>query len=135
MDEESFDRLSVAVNRLREKATWRGTLGRVLGGSLAAISGQLTEDAGPKKRSGSSKNTRNKNGGGFGGTFGSSKDCCCSKCRSGRCWSDRNGRKRCGGRTCQADWGCCRSSGVSVCVPRSYPICCGNQSFANVYTC
>ena len=46
---ESFDRLSVVVHRLRDKATRRGALGLMLGGSIAAASGLLTEDAAAKK--------------------------------------------------------------------------------------
>ena len=134
MDGESFDRLSVVVHRLRDKATRRGALGLVLGGSVAAVSGMLTDDAGAKKRN---KNKKNSNCRGFGGKCRSSKDCCYSKCRSGRCWygDGSGGGKHCGGRKCPAGWGCCKSSGVSVCVPHNYPVCCGNQSFANGYTC
>jgi hypothetical protein len=134
MDGESFDRLSVVVHRLRNKATRRGALGLVLGGSLAAIGGLLTDDAGAKKRNKNSKK-KNKNCRGFGAKCGSNKDCCYSKCRSGRCWYGSRGGNRCGGKVCDAGWGCCNFSGVSVCVPHDYPVCCGNQSFANGYTC
>lgn len=133
MDGESFDRLSVVVHRLRDKATRRGALGLVLGASVAAVSGVLTEDAGAKKRNKSSK--KNKNCRGFGGKCRSNKDCCYSKCRSGRCWYGNNGGTRCGGQQCDAGWGCCNFSGVSVCVPHQYPVCCGNRSFVNGYTC
>jgi hypothetical protein len=135
MDGESFDRLSVVVHRLRDKATRRGALGLMLGGSIAAASGLLTEDAGARKHNRRHKNKKNKNCRGFGGTCSSNRDCCFSNCRSGRCWYGGTGGNQCGGRTCQSDWRCCSSNGISVCVPRNYPVCCGNQSFVNGYTC
>ena len=60
MDGESFDRLSVVVHRLRDKATRRGALGLMLGGSIAAVSGLLTEDAGAKKHNKRDRNKKNK---------------------------------------------------------------------------
>ena len=100
MDGESFDRLSVVVHRLRDKATRRGALGLVLGGSIAAVSGLLTEDAGAKKHNKNGKNKKNKDCRGFGAKCGSNKDCCFSNCRSGRCWYGNGGQSRCGGKTC-----------------------------------
>jgi hypothetical protein len=134
MDGESFDRLSVVVHRLRNKATRRGALGLVLGGSLAAVSGLLADGAGAKKRNKNGKK-KNKDCRGFGAKCGSNKDCCYSKCRSGRCWYGSRSGNNCGGKTCDNGWGCCNSNGVSVCVPNNYPVCCGNQSFVNGYTC
>jgi len=133
MDGESFDRLSVVVHRLRDKATRRGALGLLLGGSVAAVSGMLADEAGAKNKN---KNKKNNNCRGFGARCGSNKDCCFSNCRYGRCWyGGGGGRKHCGGRICQSDWHCCSSSGISVCVPRNYPVCCGNQSFVDGYHC
>jgi hypothetical protein len=134
MDGESFDRLSVVVHRLRNKTTRRGALGLALGGAFAAVSGLLTDDAGAKKRNKNGKK-KNKNCRGFGGRCGSNKDCCYSNCRSGRCWYGSRSGNRCGGKTCDNGWGCCNFDGVSVCVPNNYPVCCGNQSFVNGYTC
>jgi hypothetical protein len=133
MDAESFDRLSVVVHRLRAKATRRSALGFVLGGAVAAANGLLSEDAGARRRN--RKSGKNKNCRGFGATCSSSKDCCYSKCRSGRCWYGGGRGSRCGGKVCENGWRCCNFSGVSICVPRNYPVCCGNQSFANGYTC
>ena len=134
MDGESFDRLSVVVHRLRDKATRRGALGLLLGGSVAAASGLLADDADAKKNN---KNKKNGNCRGYGATCRSNKDCCYSKCRSGRCWYDGGGGngQHCGGKNCPSGWGCCNTSGISVCVPNNYPTCCGNQSFANGYSC
>lgn len=133
MDGESFDRLSVVVHRLRDRASRRGALGLLLGGSVAAASGLLAHDAGAKNKN---KNKKNSNCRGYGGKCWSNRDCCFSKCRSGRCWyGGGGGGKHCGGRTCSSGWGCCNFSGVSVCVPNDYPVCCGNQGFADGYTC
>jgi hypothetical protein len=133
MDGESFDRLSVGVHRMRDRATRRGALGLLLGGSIAAVSGLLAGDTEARRRN---RNKKNSNCRGFGGKCWSNKDCCFSKCRSGRCWYGSGGSgKHCGGRTCPAGWGCCNSSGVSVCVPNNYPVCCGNQSFTDGFTC
>src|SRR5215217_8779025 len=102
MDGESFDRLSVVVHRLRDKATRRGALGLLLGGSVAAVSGTLADDAGAKH-----KNKKHNKCRGFGAKCGSNKHCCFSKCRSGRCWyGGGGGQKHCGGRICQSDWRC-----------------------------
>jgi hypothetical protein len=132
MDGESFDRLSVVVHWLRDKASRRSALGLLLGGSVAAASGILADDAGARNRN---QNTCR----GLSRPCSSNRDCCSSKCRSGRCWYSSSGggrdQKRCGGQICQSDWRCCKSSGVSVCVPRNYPVCCGNQSFAKGYQC
>src|SRR5687768_5500606 len=127
MDGESFDRVSVVVHRLRNTATRRGALGLALVGALAAVSGLLPNDAGAKKRNKNAK--KNKNCRGFGAKCGSNKDCCYSKCRSGRCWYGSRSGTKCGGKSCDNGWGCCSSNGVSVCVPNHYPVCCGNQSF------
>jgi hypothetical protein len=134
MDGESFDRLSVVVHRLRDKATRRSALGLVLGGSAAALSGLLAQDVSAKKHKNNGKK-KHKNCRGFGARCKSNKDCCNSNCRSGRCWQGNGSQGRCGGKTCDNGWGCCTSNGVSVCVPNNYPVCCGNKSFANGYTC
>jgi hypothetical protein len=135
MDGESFDRLSVVVHRLHDNATRRGALALVLGGSAAALSGLLADDAGAKKHNKNGKNKKNKDCHGFGAKCGSNKDCCYSNCRSGHCWYGNGSQSRCGGKTCDNGWGCCNFDGVSVCVPNTYPVCCGNQSFVNGYTC
>jgi hypothetical protein len=133
MDGESFDRLSVIVHRLRDKATRRRALGLLLSGSVAAVSGVLADDAGARNRNNNCRRV--------GGRCSSNRDCCSSKCRHGRCWTDGggggggSGQERCGGQRCPSDWRCCNSSGVSVCVPRNYPVCCGNKSFVKGYTC
>jgi hypothetical protein len=132
MDGDSFDRLSVGVHRLRDRATRRGALGLLLGGSVAAVSGLLTEDSEARRRN---RRGKNRNCRGFGGRCGSSKDCCFSRCRFGRCWYGSGSGSRCGGQTCDNGWGCCNFNGVSVCVPHTYPVCCGNQSFASGYHC
>jgi len=139
MDGESFDRLSVVVHHLREKATRRGALGLLLASSAAAA-GLLQDDASAKnkknKNKNNNKNKKNSNCRGYGGSCWSNKDCCYSDCRNGRCWyGDGGGNNQCGGRTCDADWGCCTSNGISVCVPHTFPTCCGNYGFANGYTC
>lgn len=119
MDGESFDRLSVVVHRLGERATRRGVLGLVLGGTLTAAGSLLAEDAGAHKKH---KNRRKSNG----------KN---RNCWGGRCWNRGRHGNQCGGRICQNGWGCCNQGGVSVCVPQNFPTCCGNYGFANGYTC
>jgi hypothetical protein len=88
MDGESFDRLSVVVHRLRDKATRRSALGLVLGGSAAALSGLLAQDVSAKKHKNNGKK-KHKNCRGFGAGCKSNKDCCNSNCRSGRCWQGK----------------------------------------------
>jgi hypothetical protein len=132
MDGESFDRLSVIVHRLRDKATRRSALGLLLSGSVAAVSGMVADNASARDRN------RNNNCRGVPRRCDSHRDCCTSNCRAGRCWSSGGGGgggERCGGQNCQSDWRCCKSSGVSVCVPRNYPTCCGNKSFRKGYHC
>jgi len=146
MDGESFDRLSVVVHRLSERATRRGIFGLVLGGSLTAAESMRSENAGArhknKRRKNNHNNHNNRNNNknwncrGLGGRCWSSRDCCNSSCRSGRCWyGGDSGNQQCGGQNCQNGWGCCSQGGVSVCVPQNFPTCCGNRSFANGYTC
>ncbi len=141
MDGESFDRLSVVVHRLGERATRRGALGLVLGGSLTAAGGLFAEDAGAHQRNKKHKrnrnnNKRNGNCRGFGGSCSSNRDCCFQNCRSGRCWyGGDGGGQQCGGQNCQNGWGCCDQGGVSVCVPNNFPVCCGNHSFSSGYSC
>ena len=115
MDGQTFDRLSVVVHRQQETRTRRGALGLVIGGALAATSTLLAHDAGAKHKHQRSKNT--------------------GVCWGGRCWPRRGGRNSCGGQDCPAGWGCCGSRGVSVCVPHTFPTCCGSHSFTNGYTC
>ena len=141
MDGDSFDRLSVVVHRLRDKATRRGALGLLLGGSLAAAETLLGEDTAARNGNKNRNRNRKKNNcRGFGGKCNGNRDCCFSNCRNGRCWYGGNGgggggNKHCGGRTCPAGWGCCKSSGVSVCVPNNYPTCCGGNSYLPGYRC
>jgi hypothetical protein len=136
MDGETFDRLSVVVHRLRNTATRRGALGLLFGGSLAAAGTLLGEDASAKKN----KNRKKNNCRGFGAKCSRNSDCCFSKCRNGRCWyggggGGGGGNKNCGGRKCQAGWDCCKTAGVSVCVPDNYPTCCGGNSYLPNYRC
>jgi hypothetical protein len=119
MDGESFDRLSVVIHRLGERATRRGALGLVLGGSLTAAGGLFAEDAGAHKNNKHRRNSNRKN----------------RNCWGGRCWNNSGRRNQCGGRTCQNGWGCCNQGGVSVCVPNTFPVCCGNHSFSSGYSC
>jgi hypothetical protein len=127
MDGESFDRLSVVVHRLGERATRRGALGLILGGSLTGIGNLLAENAGAhKKNNKHNKNNKNKNKNCWGGR-------CSNNCWWGGCGN--GGGQTCGGRICQNGWDCCNQSGVSVCVPNNYPVCCGNYSFSNGYSC
>jgi hypothetical protein len=140
MDGERFDRLSVVVHRLGERATRRGVLGLVLGGSLTAADSLLAQNVGAhkqnKRHKKNNKNNKNWNCRGYGGQCWSNKDCCNSNCRSGRCWYGGSGSgQHCGGQNCQNGWGCCSQGGVSVCVPSNFPTCCGNHGFANGYTC
>ena len=50
MDGESFDRLSVVVHRLREKASRRTALRLLLGGSAVAAGGLLVDSADARKK-------------------------------------------------------------------------------------
>jgi hypothetical protein len=124
MDGESFDRLSVIVHRLREKATRRGALRLLLGGSVAAAAGSLAGETEARRR------RRNLRRGckGFGGRCDSSRDCCSGRCRNGFCFPDGGGGggNRCNGQRCPNGWDCCRFSGVDVCVPRNHPSCFNN---------
>ena len=135
MDGESFDQLSVVVHRLRNTATRRSALGLLFGGSLAAAGTLLGEDASARKN----RNRKNNNCRGFGAKCSRNSDCCFSKCRNGRCWyggsGGGGGNKNCGGRKCQAGWDCCKTSGVSICVPDNYPTCCGGNSYVPGYRC
>jgi hypothetical protein len=140
MDGESFDRLSVTVDRLRDRATRRGALGIVLGGALVAASRLRGDGAVAKNKN---KNNKNKNGKkkcrGYGGKCDRTKDCCSGSCRNGRCWYTGNGGggggKKCGGRTCPSGWRCCKRNGIAVCTPPTYPTCCDNFGYPSGYFC
>ena len=123
MDGESFDRLSVVVHRLRDKATRRGALRLLLGSSAAAALVALEGESEARRR-------RRRRGRckGFGGRCDSSRDCCDGHCRNGFCFpgGGGGGGNRCNGRQCQSGWECCRLSGVDVCVPRNHPTCFNN---------
>ncbi|MFN8590286.1 MAG: hypothetical protein U0031_02410 [Thermomicrobiales bacterium] len=134
MDGESFDRLSVAVDRLRQRATRRGALLAVLGGALAGIGAASGDDAEAKKKN--RKNCR-----GYGGRCDRNNDCCNGRCINGFCFYTGNGGgggnnyHNCGNQTCPNGWRCCKQNGVKVCVPAGYPTCCGNYSYSNGYYC
>ncbi|MCC7025065.1 MAG: hypothetical protein IT338_19695 [Thermomicrobiales bacterium] len=138
MDGEAFDRLSVAVHRLRGQATRRGALRMLLGGSVAAASGLLGHDAEAKKKK-KNKNKKN-NCRGYGGRCKKNGDCCYGKCRNGWCYYNGSGgggggNKNCGGRKCPSGWGCCKQNGVSICRPNTFPTCCGNKGWTDGYRC
>lgn len=126
MDGDSFDRLSVVVNRLREKASRRDALRLLLGGSAVAAGGLLVESADARKKN---KN-KNKKCRGFGGRCGSNRDCCNGQCRNGFCFpSSGNGGGnggRCNGRFCPSGQRCCRLNGFDVCVYDNHPFCFNN---------
>ena len=120
---ESFDRLSVVVHRLRDKATRRGALRLLLGSSAAAALVALEGESEARRR-------RRRRGRckGFGGRCGSSRDCCDGQCRSGFCFpggGGGGGGNRCNGQRCPNGWDCCRVSGVDI-ERRNHPACFNN---------
>lgn len=133
MDPDSFDRLSVVVHRLRERATRRGALGLLVGGAVAAVAAVFGDDAEAKRRG----RNRNRSCRGFGGSCRGDGDCCSRNCINNRCYNvgGGGGGRRCDGRTCPADWKCCKSGSTSVCVPNTYPTCCGGNSYVPGYLC
>jgi hypothetical protein len=135
MDGASFDRLSMVVDRLRDRASRRGAVRLLLSGSVAAATGLLIEDTDAKHRN---RRNRHRNCRGFGGWCNGHNDCCSGSCINNHCFPG-NGRghdgQSCGGRTCTAGWGCCNNAGISVCVPNSFPTCCGGNSFVGGYYC
>jgi hypothetical protein len=118
MDGESFDRLSVAVHRLRDQATRRGALRLLLGGSVAAVTGLAVDETEARKRR---HKKRRKGCKGFGGRCNGSRDCCDGRCRNGFCFPGNGGGG--GGNGCcrgfPNDYRCCRFNGVDICVPRN----------------
>ena len=74
MDETSFDRLAVAVDCIRGKASRRGALRALLGGSLAAaVLAPPTSEAAERSCSGLGSRCRRDG------------DCCSDRCRSNIC--------------------------------------------------
>ncbi len=130
MDGESFDRLSVVVHRLREKATRRGALGLLFAGSVAAVAGIGANDADAKRGRRKKKKCR-----GLGAVCGSYRDCCSRNCFRNRCFGGGGNNGSCGGRDCLPGQDCCTISGVSICVPDSYPTCCDGGSYIPGYRC
>lgn len=141
MDGEAFDRLSVAVHRLREQATRRNALRLLAGGAAVAATGLSIDDTNAKRR----KKNKNKNKkrkkcrnnnwwNGWGGRCRKNKDCCYGKCRNGICWNTGGGgggggKKRCNGVRCPSGWKCCKrwQDGVKVCAPPGDPVCFDNN--------
>ena len=134
MDEGSFDRLSVMVNRMRDRSTRRGVLGVVLGGVLAAGTGLLGDDAAAQRNRRNGRNRNRKNCRGYGGRCDRNKDCCNGTCRDGICWFGGGGRN-CGGRRCPSGWRCCRRNGIGTCTPPTFPTCCGDFGYVTGYRC
>lgn len=128
MDGESFDRLSVAVHRLRDQATRRGALGLLLGGAVAAVTGLAVEETEARKRRRNKK--RRKGCKGFGGRCNGSRDCCDGRCRNGFCFPGNGGGgggSRCNGVRCPNGWRCCRFQGIDRCLPRDDIRCNGGD--------
>src|SRR5687768_5243786 len=99
MDGESFDRLSVVVHRLRDRATRRGALRMLAGGAVALASGLLGDEAEARKGHNNKRHRRNnkKYCRGFGGRCYSQRDCCGGRCYGGFCFgSGGGGGKHCG---------------------------------------
>jgi hypothetical protein len=138
MDGNSFDRLSVVVHRLRDQATRRNALRLLFGGSIAAAMGTFAVDgADARKRHKKKHKNKHKKCRGVGGRCGGNHDCCSGNCINTFCFGGGGGggKKHCGGRNCPSGWSCCRSGGVSVCVPNTHPTCCGGNSFVNGFNC
>ena len=139
MDGESFDRLSVLVDRLRDRTTRRGALRLALGGSFAAAVSALGEGASAKKNHNKNKNKKRNGCRGYGAKCHSNHDCCSNNCFGNRCFAGNNGGggggNNCGGRRCPSGLNCCRNNGIDVCVPNNFPTCCGRNSFVGGYHC
>ena len=153
MDGETFDRLSVAVHRLRDGATRRQALRAVAAGGTAGLLTRLR--AGEAEAACVGRRDRCSRGGQFCGHrdrdvgcdrlprhcrrdgerccgrdgTGCAADCDCCRgfaCDGGRCRSGDGdgGGRRCGGVPCRRGWSCCRFRGVARCIDRDHLHCC-----------
>jgi hypothetical protein len=135
MDGETFDRLSVQLQRLREQATRRGALRLLLGGSLAAAISLPVEQSEAKNKN--RKNKYNKCRG-YGAFCDSHHDCCGNNCINNHCYPGHGGGgngSNCNGLNCPNGWGCQRNGSVYVCVPNNYDRCCGGYCYGSSYNC
>ena len=105
MDEQSFDRLAVAVDRIRDRSTRRGALRALLGGSLAAAVAVLAPAATDAACTSLGFRCR-RNG-----------DCCSGRCASNTCIPNTGGGCRSTGFGCGNDSDCCSGNCErSICV-------------------
>jgi hypothetical protein len=126
MDHDSFDRLTVAIDRWRDRATRRSTLRLLVGGSVAAA-GLTAADADARRRERDICR-------GIGASCKRDRDCCTDTCLADRCRIP--GSQECGNRTCLPGFKCCRGNGSErKCTPRGFPTCCGSFSFADGFRC
>jgi hypothetical protein len=120
MDGESFDRLSVVVHTLRDRATRRGALRLLLGGSVAAVGGLLGRETAANQRN------HNNDCRGIPAKCDHDGDCCSNNCINGRCFprgGGGGGKKRCGNTTCSSGLKCCKINGYPYCVYPTHPAC------------
>jgi hypothetical protein len=139
MDGSSFDKLSVAVHRLREQASRRNALRLLAGGAVAAVGGAIATETDAKKKKNKNKNKNKYNkkykkcrNNFYGGFCNGNKDCCNGKCRNGVCWYNGGGgggNGGCGGVRCPNGWTCRKQGPAHICSPYNNPIYCGNNTY------
>lgn len=139
MDGEAFDRLTMAVHRLRDQATRRNALRLLFGGAAVAAVGLPAEDAeARRKKRRRKKNKRRKKCVNYGARCNNNKHCCDGKCKrfngglkfcmpKGGGGGGGGGNKRCGGQRCRNGEECCRFNGVKLCLPKG-DIRCGGSN-------
>jgi hypothetical protein len=134
MDGETFDRLSVQIQRLRDQATRRGALRVLLGGSLAAVGGFFGKEAAAKNKRRRNKYSRCR---GYAAFCDSHHDCCTNNCINNRCFPGHGGGggRNCNGINCPNGWSCRRNGNVSVCVPNNFNNCCGGYCYGSSFNC
>ena len=107
MDGQAFDRLTMTVSRLRERATRRGALKAGIGAVLGAASIGAAVDAEARRRDRDRERSWGWGNWGcrYNGTYcTSSNQCCNGSCRGNICGGRIYPGKRCGYQTCADGW-------------------------------
>jgi hypothetical protein len=161
MDGASFDRLSLFVHRMNDRATRRQALRTlVVSGITAALTQLRTEDAAActQRRHQCSRNgdccgypnqdiycdalpsSCDRNGDRCCGRSGAScsRKCDCCRgltCSGGRCRSSNDGGGSCGNTTCPSGQKCCTISGFPQCIDPDFLHCCQSAICTKGWDC
>jgi hypothetical protein len=145
MDNQRFDRLAMAVSRLRDGATRRQALRAILGGALALPAVVAGGGAEAQRRRRDRDRDRDRDRWWddnrwrcrpYGQSCNSSRQCCNGACNNGFCGINTNPGGNCRNTDCPDGWTCRKvANGIRICQPPGSTPCCNGSCWPTGTQC